>query len=142
MRSPLYDQDFVAWTEEQAALLRGNDLSGIDREHLAEEIESVGASERREMRHRLARLLQHLLKWTYQPDHRSRSWSATIHVQRDELVALLDDSPSLRATLPDVLPRAYELGRRWALDETGLLALPDSCPWTAEQVISTRFLPD
>ena len=142
MTSRLYQEDFVAWTEEQASLLRANDLSAIDREHLAEEIESVGAGERREMRNRLARLLQHLLKWKYQPELRSRSWSATIRVQRDELAAIFDDSPSLRAKLSDALPRAYEVGRRWAIAETGLLALPEVCPWTAEQVVSAGFLPD
>ncbi len=142
MTSGLYDQDFVAWTEQQAALLRANDLSAIDREHLAEEIESVGASERREMRRRLARLLQHLLKWRYQPDLRSRRWAATITAQRDELATIFDDSPSLRARLPDVLSGAYELGRGWALEETGLLRLPETCPWTAEQVVSKAFLPD
>jgi hypothetical protein len=142
MTSALYDRDFVAWTEQQAALLRANDLSALDREHLAEEIESVGASERRELRRRLARLLQHLLKWKYQPELRSRSWSATIRAQRDELAGILDDSPSLRSSLPDVLAGAYERGRRWALEETGLLALPEACPWAVEQVLSPDFLPD
>ena len=142
MTSALYDRDFVAWTEQQAALLRSNDLSALDREHLAEEIESVGASERRELRRRLARLLQHLLKWKYQPELRSRSWSATIRAQRHELVAILDDSPSLRPTLPDVLARAYGPARNWALDETGLLALLEACPWGIEQVLAADFLPD
>ena len=142
MASTLYDRDFVAWTEQQAALLRGNDLSALDREHLAEEIESVGARERRELRRRLARLLQHLLKWTYQPELRSRSWATTIQAQRDELAAILDDSPSLGPTLPDMLVRAYGPARRWALEETGLLALPEACPWAVEQVFSPDFLPD
>lgn len=142
MTSVLYDRDFVAWTEQQAALLRSNDLSALDREHLAEEIASVGASERRELRRRLARLLQHLLKWKYQPDLRSRSWSTTIRAQRDELAAILDDSPSLRPTLPDVLAGAFGRAREWALEETGLLALPEACPWGVEQVFSPEFLPD
>lgn len=142
MTSALYDRDFVAWTEQQASLLRSNDLSALDREHLAEVIESVGASERRELRRRLARLLQHLLKWRYQPELRSRSWSTTIRAHRDELAAILDDSPSLRPTLPDVLARAYPLARGWALEETGLLALPEACPWAVEQVYSPDFLPD
>lgn len=142
MASGLYDQDFVAWTEEQAALLRGNDLSAIDCGHLAEEIEGLGTSERHEMRKRLARLLQHLLKWRFQPELRSRSWSTTIQIQRDDLMVIFEDSPSLRGKLPEVLPRAYELGRRWALRETGLLRLPETCPWSAEQVLATDFLPD
>jgi len=142
MMGSLYEQDLVAWTEQQASLLRAGRLDAIDAEHLAEEIESLGASQRREMRNRLARLLQHLLKWHFQPDLRSRSWATTIRVQRDELAAVLDDSPSLRTALPDVLPRAWQLGRGWALQETGLLDLPDACPWPLEQVLAQEFLPE
>jgi Domain of unknown function DUF29 len=73
-----YDTDLLTWSERQAALLRRrvagelvNDAA-IDWSNVPEEIESVGHSERRELRSRLARLLQHLLKWRYQPEHRSR----------------------------------------------------------------------
>ena len=132
----------MAWTEQQAALLRAGEYPAVDAQHLAEEIESVGASERREVRRRLARLLQHLLKWRYQSDHRSRSWSTTIQRQRDELAAVLDDSPSLQAALPTVLPGSFRLGRGWAIQETGLLELPETCPWSIEQVMADQFLPD
>ncbi len=142
MNADLYERDFLAWTEQQAALLRAGELSEIDARHLAEEIESVGASERREVRRRLARLLQHLLKWQYQPEYRSRSWSTTILRQRNELAAVLDDSPSLRAALPAVLPGAFRLGHGWAIQETGLLELPETCPWSIEQVMSDQFLPE
>ncbi len=142
MGADLYERDFVAWTQQQATLLRSGDLSDVDREHLAEEIESVGASERREMRNRLARLLQHLLKWQYQSGYRSRSWATTIQVQRDELAAVLEDSPSLRNSLPAVLPRAYRLGRAWAVQETGLGDLPESCPWDLAQLMTDGFVPD
>jgi hypothetical protein len=80
--SDLYDTDFFRWTKEQAQLLRrraetaNND--DLDYRNLAEEIESVGASQKREVRSRLALILQHLLKWHYQPDLRSRSWEATL----------------------------------------------------------------
>lgn len=142
MNRTLYEEDFVAWTEEQASLLRSGDLSGLDREHLAEEIESVGASERREIRNRLTRLVQHLLKWKFQPEHRSRSWAATIRTQRDELGSVLEDSPSLQGFLMEIFPRAHSRGRVQALEETGLLALPETSPWTIEQVVEKAFLPD
>jgi hypothetical protein len=138
----LYEQDLVAWAEQQASLLRAGRFAAIDAANLAEQIESLGASERRELRNRLARVLQHLLKWQYQPGFRSSSWATAIRVQRDELAAVLDDSPSLRRTLPDILPRAYALGRGWAMQETGLLDLPEACPWTVEQVVATGFLPE
>ena len=71
---PLYDQDFYAWTNEQAALLRAGRLSEADVEHIAEEIENMGKSEKRELVSRLRVLLLHLLKWQYQPTRRGKSW--------------------------------------------------------------------
>jgi len=141
MNRTRYEDDLVAWTQEQADLLRAGDLDAIDREHLAEEIESVGASQRRELRRRLSRLLQHLLKWHYQPELRSRSWSLTIRVQRDEIAGLLEESPSLRSAVDALLPQAWRLARAWAVEETGLLALPEACPWTPEQILSPDGLP-
>ncbi|HEX3954075.1 MAG TPA: DUF29 domain-containing protein [Stellaceae bacterium] len=79
-----YDEDFVEWTVEQTRLLRTGALSEIDIENLAEEIESMGRSTRRELRSRLAGLLTHLLKWQYQPGFRSRSWAGTIRKAADE----------------------------------------------------------
>lgn len=95
--SDLYDEYFTHWTEPQAALLRRraagalvNDAE-LDWQNLAEEIESVGGNTRRELRNRLVRLLQHLLKWHYQPEHRSRSWRSTVRTQRQEIRDLLAD---------------------------------------------------
>jgi hypothetical protein len=68
-----YEDDFFEWTVEQARLLRGGELSEIDAANIAEEIESMGLSDRRELRNRLIVLLSHLLKWAYQPDARSSS---------------------------------------------------------------------
>ncbi len=146
--SDLYDdEDFVTWTQRQGELLRAraagalsND-AGIDWANLAEEIESVGRSERRQVRSRMARLFQHLLKWHYQPDHRSRSWRTTIATQRREIEAVLADSPSLRSSLPDILTDAYRAARAEALAGTGLLKLPEISPFTVEQALDGA-LPD
>ena len=69
-KSPLYDQDFYAWSREQAELLRAGELGQADIEHIAEEIESMGRTEKRELISRLEILLLHLLKWRYQPGKR------------------------------------------------------------------------
>jgi hypothetical protein len=139
--SDLYDEDFILWTERQATLLRRraageliND-GELDWLNLAEEIEAIGGNTRRELRHRLARLLQHLLKWHYQPEQRSRSWRATVRTQRQEIEDLLADNPSLRARLPEFVAAAYPRARADALDETGLLDLPEEPPFTVEQVL-------
>jgi hypothetical protein len=136
-----YNSDFAAWLEEQAAALRTRSVNALDWDNLAEEIEGVSASQRKELRSRLKILCQHLLKWEYQPEHRSRSWRSSIFTQRDEINETLDDSPSLRAYPPTVLARVYATARVRAADETGLLQLPATCPWTIEQVLDQNFLP-
>jgi hypothetical protein len=143
-----YDTDILVWSENQAALLRrraagelAND-EGLDWLNLAEEIESVGASQKREVRSRLMLICQHLLKWKYQPELQSRSWQSTLYVQRRDLLNLFEDSPSLRPFAERVLPAAFANGRQAAERETGLLHLTDVCPWSLEQIISVDFLPD
>jgi Domain of unknown function DUF29 len=148
--SDSYDSDFLQWTERQAALLRrraSGELANeteLDWLNLAEEIESVGANQKREVRSRLALIFQHLLKWRYQPDLRSRSWENTLYVQRRDLLAVFEDSPSLRqfAASERVLLAAFASGRQAAERETGVLNITDVCPWPFEQVISQDFLPD
>ena len=137
----LCETDFLQWTERQSTLLRRraagkfvND-GEVDWLNLAEEIETVGASTRRELRNRFVRLLQHLLKWQCQPALRSRSRQATIVEQREELAGLLADNPSLHARLPAILPHACARGHRWALTETGLLDLPETSPFSVQHVL-------
>src|SRR5436190_22596228 len=97
----LYEADFYAWTQEQARLLRNQQWSWIDLPNLIEEIESLGKQQRQELRNRLSVLLGHLLKWQYQPHCRSRSWLATIRIQRSDLTDLLEDNPSLKPYLEE-----------------------------------------
>ncbi|HLB99535.1 MAG TPA: DUF29 domain-containing protein, partial [Acetobacteraceae bacterium] len=96
MSNSLYDRDFYAWANEQAALLRAGRLAEADLENIAEEIESMGRSEKRELNSRLRVLLMHLLKWRHQPMLRSKRWSNTIAAQRDDIVDHLADNPSLK----------------------------------------------
>jgi len=147
--SDLYDCDFLRWTEQQTELLRrrgagqlAND-EGLDWSNLAEEIESVGASQKREVRSRLMLICQDLLKWQYQPELQSRSWQTTIYVQRRDLQSLFEDSPSLRPFAERVLPQAFVNGSQAAERETGLLHLPnDVCPWSLDRILSIDFPPD
>src|SRR5437016_14045977 len=80
-----YEEDFFAWTEEQARLLRAGELAEIDALNLAEEVESMGRRDRQELESRLTVLLAHLLKWQVQPDRRSTNWSGTIREQRRQI---------------------------------------------------------
>ena len=104
--SLLYEQDFYAWANEQAALLRSGRVSDADLEHIAEEIESMGRSEKRELINRLKVLLAHLLKWQFQPTLRGTSWRLTIEDQRQEVAEHLADNPSLKAMLPEAMASA------------------------------------
>ena len=139
-----YEKDFYAWTVEQSRLLRSGELSTIDAANIAEEIESMGRSDRRELKSRLVVLAMHLLKWRHQPGARSRSWSATIDEQRLQIDEVLAESPSLRPMVVVMLSDAYALARARAIAETGLAeeAFPEACPFTPDEVLSRAFLPE
>ncbi len=143
VKSPLYERDFYAWSREQAELLRAGKLAAADIEHIAEEIDSMGRTEKRELINRLDVLLLHLLKWRYQPSKRGPSWEASIRVQRNRLEEHLDDNPSLKPLLPQALASAYRNAALEAVAETGLAGstFPEACPWTVEQVLDNGFWP-
>jgi hypothetical protein len=142
----LYDQDFYAWTQTTAALIRQGKWHEVDPACVAEELESLGKRDRRELGSRLQVLLLHLLKWQAQPGRReqSHSWYDTIVEQRDQIQDLLDDSPSLHPQLPALLGQRYVRARQKALRDTGLpdTALPPHCPWMAAQVLDAAFWPE
>ena len=140
----LYDQDFYAWANQQAALLRAGNLSAADIEHIAEEIESMGRTEKRELVSRLAVLLLHLLKWRFQPERRGASWEATINVQRLLLTRHIADNPSLKAKIAEAIADAYRLAAISAAGETNMAksTFPVPCPWSFEQMMDEGFWPD
>ncbi len=118
----------------------------MDRLNLAEEIESLGHSVRRELRSRKRILVVHLLQWPYQPERctAGHSWENTINTPRSDIDDLLQDSPSLRPQVHECLTQQYRKARIQALRETRLAesVLPESCPWTVAQVLDDDFWPD
>jgi hypothetical protein len=143
MTTPDYDTDFYAWTQAQAAALRDRKWTTLDVEHLAEEIASLGNEQRHAVRSHLRVLLWHLLKWAYQPDHRSPSWLTSIGNARAEIADRLEDQPSLRPLVPALLASAYPRARRLAAAETDLplATFPEVCPWPIERVLDDDFWP-
>ncbi|MBW4649417.1 MAG: DUF29 domain-containing protein [Kastovskya adunca ATA6-11-RM4] len=139
----LYETDFYAWTQEQASLLHKHQWSQLDLLNLIEEIESLGKQQRQELRNRLSVLIGHLLKWEYQPQRRSRSWLATIRVQRRDTLRLLKDNPSLKPYFEDALAEAYENGRDLAMGETDLPeeTFPQKCPYSLTEILDKSFYP-
>ena len=103
--SDLYDTDFFAWTQRQAAALAAGKAAELDWLNLAEEVESLGKSDLRQLENRLTVLVRHLLKGAYQPERRQtgRSWQRTGFEQRRRIRRLLRDSPSLRRHSLDAL---------------------------------------
>jgi len=144
MTSPLYEQDFYAWANRQADLLRTGNFAAADMAQIAEEIESMGRSEKRELVNRLIVLMLHLLKWRHQPSHRGRSWQLSIEEQRYRLSDHLADNPSLRSKLDQCILDAYRLAVIEAERETGLprSAFPTPCPWSYAQMMEAEFWPE
>lgn len=140
----LYETDIVAWANEQASLLRSGALDRLDLEHLAEEIEDVGKSEQRELAHRMAVLLAHLLKWRFQPERRGASWEVTIRTQRSSIERRLRRTPSLKATLADAdwWADVWDDALAEATRATGIRDLPSRCPWTRDQILDPTWRPD
>jgi hypothetical protein len=166
----LYEQDFYAWTQAQAALLREGAVQDLDLTNLAEELESMGRSEKRALESDLEVLLMHLLKWQHQPDYReeSHSWFDTIVEHRSRILRLLRDNPSLRPQVPALVAEVYPTACTRALIaiapgqlpglEQGAVRLPSSkhllramtrryplptpCPWTPAQILDADFWPE
>jgi hypothetical protein len=135
----------IQWSQEQARLLRARRFSELDLEHLADEIEDVGRSEKRELASRMAVLLAHLLKWRSQPEYRTNSWRATIADQRKRIALAIKETPSLKAVMSDADWRegVWLDARAHARKETGLADkdLPEACPWSMEEAADDEFWP-
>lgn len=139
----LYDQDYYAWSRQQASLLRSGMVSEADLENIAEEIESMGRSEKRELASRLTVLLLHLLKWQFQPGMRGKSWRLSIKGQRADIEAVLRDNPSLKSELKGTIAEAYHRSLIDAEKETGLdgETFPAVCPYGFADMMREDFWP-
>ena len=102
----LYEADETAWLETMAELIRAGRYKDLDYPHLGEYLSDMAKRDRREVESRLVTLIAHVLKWDYQKKKRSKSWRATILVQRQELEVLLEGGV-LRNHAAAALSRAY-----------------------------------
>jgi len=146
----LYDRDFVLWTEQQAALLRGAKGSQLplDWKNLAEEIESLGKSDRRELRSQVTRILRHLLKLAVSPTTGPRAgWQSTIREARIEIEDVLEDSPNLRREIPDIVAKQSDTAGSLAAADLARHGEPAQVVWrrleqggfTPEEVLGDWF---
>jgi Domain of unknown function DUF29 len=142
--STLYESDFYAWTQEQVKLLNEGKWADVDLVNVIEEIDSLGKQQRQELENRLGVLLGHLLKWQFQPDQRSKSWSATIREQRYKVRKHIRKNLSLKPYIPEAMQEGYESGVNLAVIETLLdyAVFPSVCSYSFEEAIDDQFFPD
>jgi hypothetical protein len=137
-----YERDLYSWSREQARLVREGRWDLVDRENVAEEIESLGRTEFNKLESALRVLLMHMLKWDHQPERRSRSWALSIKDQRLEFAEVLADNPGLKSRQDEALARAHQRARIAAAKETGLdeETFPNACPYSWEDITVRRFV--
>jgi hypothetical protein len=143
----LYDADFIAWTQQQAAALLRGAWRELDIENLVEEVESMGRQQQAEFVNRLAQLLAHLLKWKHQPQLRptqGRPWRLTVLEQRRQLLRLMLRNPSLKSFVAEGMREAYGDAVLIAARESGLdvEAFGNQPAWEFAQVMADDWMPE
>lgn len=138
------EADFYAWTLQQAERLRELRPNSIDWENVAEEIESLGESQKQRIESNLAIILLHLLKLAHQPGSAKGGWRSSVIEHRRRIARVVRDSPSLRRYPTTVLEEEYAAAREMAADETALplKTFPETCPFTIDEVLYPSFWPD
>ena len=147
---PRYEDDFYAWTQYQAEVLRSLKTrdNRFDREHVAEEIEDLGKSERNAMRSEVRRILEHFLKVAYSPAAEPRpAWRESIANARAELDDRL--TATLRRDIETELPRLYARAKDVAeasLDKYGeadaATRFPSRCPYSLDEILKMGWYPE
>jgi hypothetical protein len=132
-----YERDVYTWSMEQAALLRAGRIAEADALNIAEELDDVGNELYSKLESALRLVLLHLLKWDHQPERRSRSWWATIRVQRNHVVRLLEDNLGLKSRREQAVVRGYDDARTQASAQThlSLKTFPPTCPYSWKQIM-------
>ncbi len=140
----LYETDFNLWLKETVNLLRKGEVEKLDLENLAEEIEDMGNSRKDALESNLIRVLQHLLKWKYQPQKRINIWIASITEHSLRLNKTFKKSPSLKPYFESVFADCYQDARLITSQETGLdiATFPDLCPFSQADVLNPQYLPE
>ena len=139
-----YDHDVFGWANEQSALLRAGKFSVADIENIAEEIESLGKSQKSELVSRLIVLVVHLLKWQFQPRLRGTSWELSIKEQRRRVAIHMRENPSLKSSLAETMADSYGVAivRTQRQTKRKAKTFPDRCRWSFAQVMDEEFWPE
>jgi hypothetical protein len=136
-----YDRDLYSWAVEQAALLRAGRVTEADARNIAEELDDVGSEQYKTLQSALRIILTHLLKWDHQPRRRSRSWWASITVQRNQVRRVLRKNPGLKPRVNEAVGEAYEDARVQAVAQTklSLRSFPARCPYSWDDILEREI---
>jgi hypothetical protein len=136
-----YDRDVYSWAIEQAALLRAGRVAEADVLNIAEEIDDVGWEQYDKLENALRIIFLHLLKWDHQPKRRSRSWWASIRMQRNHVLRVLRKNPGLKPEIDGAIAEAYETARIEAASQTSLDedTFPVDCPYAWDEIMDREI---
>jgi hypothetical protein len=135
---PTPDEDFAAWVHHQVDALKHGRFEELDIDELADEVESLAERDFRALRSALRVIIQHMLKWDYQPEERGESWRRSINEHRERVWGELASSPSFRSRTAEAVEQAYPLARMKAWAETGVFKLehePRDCPYSWDEIM-------
>jgi hypothetical protein len=142
--SKSHADDWSAWLEDQARLLRQRNFNAVDADNLAEELDSLARSDQRALKSQIRRLLVHLLKWASQPGKRTKSWKKSIHSAREQIDSILEENPSFEHRYLAAVEQEYPKARDAAALEMNVSAeeLPPECPFSVDSLRDPDFLPE
>jgi hypothetical protein len=141
---PSHEKDAYGWAVHTAQLLKEKKMNEVDFDSIIEELEEMGISNKHAFKNRLTQLIFHFLKWQHQPDFRGRSWSGTIKEQRLRLNDLLEENPSLKPFIEELIKKAYRIALTLIEKETpiNLKTLPNECPYSFDEMMKEDFYPN
>ena len=147
----LYEEDYLAWTQQQIGLLQTGKLEELDLKNLVEELKAMGRSDHRELESRLIILIAHLLKWEWQfnrlqnqwAEFEGKSWRNSITEQRIQIKFLMQKVPSLGPKLSESIFAAHPTARELASRETEIQEseFPMDCRYGDNDLLDPEFLP-
>lgn len=133
----LHETDFAKWLEEQTSLLKQKRFNELDIEHLIEEMEDLGGSEKSAIESHLTIIMMHMIKQQMQPERASKSWDDSIVNGRVQINKILKRNPSMRNYLHSVYHECFKDAVKYASKEMGkdLKAILPGCSWNLKDIL-------